>query len=347
MGQRIAKTVTNKNVTTGDKKVTTYYVCDPRGNVLAVILDEASTSAEPTIVSLSDYYPYGMTELQRSWNAGDYRFGYTGHEKENDLAEGVYTTEYRLLDTRLGRWMSVDPLFAKYADMSSYNYCMGNPMRMMDPDGRDGYEVTVTYKENGEKNGEASENKEITVYLWFDDLKAEEIATEDSYKSIYFKRVTDNKTKWDEATTIRLANVKGLWALNPSASSDEIIGMWNDVRLYDASNPLFTKESHLLNPEKYTSGWDSELNSETNKHDSHQSKEIRNTGFSLKLYDTKGGQTDVNSLGVVKSNFIEHVWESGMEIIERLIYKDEADDDPLNDMHYENAKSLLEKLEKK
>ena len=37
MGQRIAKTVTNKDVTTGDKFVTTYYVRDPQGNVLAVI----------------------------------------------------------------------------------------------------------------------------------------------------------------------------------------------------------------------------------------------------------------------------------------------------------------------
>ena len=37
MGQRIAKTVTNKNVTTGDKFVTTYYVRDPQGKVLAVI----------------------------------------------------------------------------------------------------------------------------------------------------------------------------------------------------------------------------------------------------------------------------------------------------------------------
>ena len=38
MGQRIAKTVTNKNETNGDKFVTTYYVRDPQGNVLAVIL---------------------------------------------------------------------------------------------------------------------------------------------------------------------------------------------------------------------------------------------------------------------------------------------------------------------
>ena len=195
MGQRIAKTVTNKNVTMGDKFVTTYYVRDPQGNVLAVyehkhgdsdngtftlaeqhlygagrlgmrkrdlalnvanasetpatyyeltnhlgnvmavISDKASDTNEPTVVSLSDYYPFGMTEPGRSWNAGDYRFGYTGHEKENDLAEGVYTTEYRLLDTRLGRWMSVDPLFAKYVDVSSYNYCLNNPVVYIDPTG--------------------------------------------------------------------------------------------------------------------------------------------------------------------------------------------------------------------
>jgi len=90
MGQRISKTVTNKNTTDGtDKFVTTYYVRDPQGNVMAVISDEASDTNEPTVVSLSDYYPYGMTELGRSWNAGDYRFGYTGYEKEEDVASGV------------------------------------------------------------------------------------------------------------------------------------------------------------------------------------------------------------------------------------------------------------------
>ena len=104
---------------------------------MAVISDEVSDTNEPTVVSLLDYYPYGMTEPGRRWNAGDYRFGYTGHEKEDDLASGVYTTEYRLLDTRLGRWMSVDPLFAKYPGISPYNYYMGNPMKLIDPDGRD------------------------------------------------------------------------------------------------------------------------------------------------------------------------------------------------------------------
>ena len=116
--------------------VTHYELTNHLGNVMAVISDEASTTDEPTVVSLSDYYPYGMTEPGRNWNAGDYRFGYTGHEKENDLAEGVYTTEYRLLDTRLGRWLSVDPLAEKASDWSPYRTSFDNPIIYVDSDGQ-------------------------------------------------------------------------------------------------------------------------------------------------------------------------------------------------------------------
>ena len=80
--------------------------------------------------------PFGMTMPGRSYNAHTYRHGFTGHEKESDLAEGIYTTEYRLYDARVARWLSVDPLFEKYVGMSPYNYCMLNPVMMVDPDGR-------------------------------------------------------------------------------------------------------------------------------------------------------------------------------------------------------------------
>jgi RHS repeat-associated protein len=81
--------------------------------------------------------PFGMTMPGRSYNAHTLRHGFTGHEKESDLAEGFYTTEYRLYDARVGRWLSVDPLFEKYVSMSPYNYCAGNPVMMVDPDGRE------------------------------------------------------------------------------------------------------------------------------------------------------------------------------------------------------------------
>ena len=49
MGQRIAKTVTNKNTTDGtDKFVSTYYVRDPQGNVMAVYEHKRGESGNGT-----------------------------------------------------------------------------------------------------------------------------------------------------------------------------------------------------------------------------------------------------------------------------------------------------------
>ncbi len=58
---------------------------------------------------------------------GGYRYGFTGHEAEDEITIGIYSTESRLLNTRLGLWMTPDPLSSKYPSMSSYNYCEGNP----------------------------------------------------------------------------------------------------------------------------------------------------------------------------------------------------------------------------
>jgi RHS repeat-associated protein len=113
-----------------------YELTNHLGNVMAVITDEPATTETPAVESLADYYPFGMTMPGRSYNAHTYRHGFTGHEKENDLAEGIYTTEYRLYDARVGRWLSIDPLFEKYVGMSPYNYCMLNPAMMVDPDGK-------------------------------------------------------------------------------------------------------------------------------------------------------------------------------------------------------------------
>ncbi len=42
----------------------------------------------------------------------------------------------RIYDSRLGRWMSTDPLQMKYSSYSPYNYCYNNPLVFSDPDGK-------------------------------------------------------------------------------------------------------------------------------------------------------------------------------------------------------------------
>ena len=84
-------------------------------------------------------YPFGMALVGRSWNGENYRYGFTGHEKEDEIigSSGTfYSTEYRLLDVRLGRWLSVDKLADEYTSLSVYAYVANNPLFYIDPDGK-------------------------------------------------------------------------------------------------------------------------------------------------------------------------------------------------------------------
>ncbi|MGV3609448.1 MAG: polymorphic toxin-type HINT domain-containing protein, partial [Fluviicola sp.] len=104
-----------------------------------------STGTSPymaMVVMTSDYYPYGYQMPGRHTNDPNYRFGYNGMEKNAEMyGEGnEYSTEFRQYDPRLGRWMSLDPLMAKYPSMSPYVAFNDNPVFFIDPLGLEGVE---------------------------------------------------------------------------------------------------------------------------------------------------------------------------------------------------------------
>ncbi|MBO4807211.1 MAG: RHS repeat-associated core domain-containing protein [Paludibacteraceae bacterium] len=96
------------------------------------------------------YIPYGevfVEERNGSWNTP-----YLFNAKELDEETGLYYYGARYLDPTHAAWLSVDPMFEKYVGMTPYNYCAGNPVKLVDPDGeefapndnaaRDPYRVT-------------------------------------------------------------------------------------------------------------------------------------------------------------------------------------------------------------
>jgi len=53
----------------------------------------------------------------------------------------IHYNAARLYHSTASVWLSVDPLSDKYPNLSPYTYCANNPVRLVDPDGRDIWEV--------------------------------------------------------------------------------------------------------------------------------------------------------------------------------------------------------------
>ena len=81
------------------------------------------------------YAPYGELIANQQTIGYDERFKFTG--KERDWETGYDYFGARFYDHRKGIWNSVDPLADKYPNVTPYLYCNGNPIMLVDPDGRE------------------------------------------------------------------------------------------------------------------------------------------------------------------------------------------------------------------
>ena len=107
----------------------------------------------PVIVQSTDYYPYGMAMPGRNWKSttDKYRYGYQGSEVNTEVDNGggnQYTTEFRQLDARFGRWFSPDPVFQPH--QSPYNSMDGDRINITDVYGLSGDYAKLTTNSQGD-----------------------------------------------------------------------------------------------------------------------------------------------------------------------------------------------------
>ncbi len=113
-----------------------YELNDHLGNVHATVSDRKlsyNTIPDPAIeyygadlLSAMDYEPFGSLLPGRNFSSDSYRFSFQGQEKDDDLQGGAgtsYNYAYRMHDSRVGRFLSIDPLVAKYPYWTPYAFC--------------------------------------------------------------------------------------------------------------------------------------------------------------------------------------------------------------------------------
>jgi len=143
-----------------------YELSNHLGNVMTVISDKITpidTTSDglwdyfnPSLVSATDYYPFGMGMPGRNYNAGSYEFGYNGKRMDNEMlgVGNTYDFGERLNNVQLGRWFTTDRFEAKYPAWSPYSSMMNNPLAYIDAKG-DSVELIIgkPYRDaNGEEH---------------------------------------------------------------------------------------------------------------------------------------------------------------------------------------------------
>ena len=109
------------------KEETFFYHSDHLGSTSYITDDHAN------ITQYDAYLPYGELLVDEHSSSEDLPYKFNG--KQFDEETGLYYYGARYMNPGTSLWYGVDPLAEKYANNSSYTYCLDNPIRWIDRKG--------------------------------------------------------------------------------------------------------------------------------------------------------------------------------------------------------------------
>ena len=243
--------------TSGNDTEVRYFLTDHLGSVRVVATDKDN------VLERNDYQPFGKRWNTASLPVADNRYRFSG--KEDQAFVGLPFSDYgtRMYDSERMRWLTQDPLMEKYYSIGQYNYCVGNPVKFTD--------------ENGKQPGTAFKSPDVAAKNWGQYYNGKSILIgREMSSSIYLQ--TNNK------------NVSYTYSEPAIGKSDGVI----PSTAPNGETVVATIHSHG----KYEKGY---LNNEFSEADKDNAKDrsadsyVATPNGSLKKYDHKTGNITVLS----------------------------------------------------
>jgi RHS repeat-associated protein len=132
----------------------TYEVNDHLGNVRAVVSDVKMSDLDasnnpvnftPDVKVTNNYYAFGSLQPGRHYSSSDYRYGFNGMEKDDEVNGSTgssYDFGARMYNSRLGRFFSIDPRTKDLPFYSPYLFASNKPILFIDFNGEIGWPKT-------------------------------------------------------------------------------------------------------------------------------------------------------------------------------------------------------------
>jgi RHS repeat-associated protein len=118
----------------------------------------ATTDVNGVLVSREEYYPFGETSFG---SHAKQRYRFCG--KERDQESGLYYYGMRYYAPWLCRFVSVDPLAAKYTYYTPYQYAGNRPINFIDLDGAEPAQPTKSRTDNKKQDESNTTSPTITI----------------------------------------------------------------------------------------------------------------------------------------------------------------------------------------
>jgi RHS repeat-associated protein len=123
-----------------------FYSKDYLGNIVATVrVDSIGHSA--SVVQATHYYPFGLP-MAISTGANVQKYKYSGKEFDTEHGLMEYDFGARMYNPQMPSTMTMDPHCESYYFTSPYSWCLNNPVKYIDPDGRD---IKINYFDANQK----------------------------------------------------------------------------------------------------------------------------------------------------------------------------------------------------
>jgi len=135
----------------------------------------------------------------RSFNSGEYRYGFNGMEKDDEL-KGITGSSYdfgaRMYDPRVGRWLSGDPKQHKYPFDSPFMFTGNNPIIMVDPNGEEKVVVAGVQNDNSAANKLMFVHQAMRQLIKYKQSNPEEVLTFAVFTEGYTENQLNRMQQW-------------------------------------------------------------------------------------------------------------------------------------------------------